>query len=84
MIEGHQLWPGVPPGHTGQTLIDLTRQMYDYHNSLSSPHPASSPWWAWPFDLKPVWFYQDSFANETRRRSTTPATWSSGGSASRR
>ncbi len=65
MIEGHQLWPGVPPGHTGQTLIDLTRQMYDYHNSLSSPHPASSPWWAWPFDLKPVWFYQDSFANET-------------------
>ncbi|HUP53897.1 MAG TPA: phospholipid carrier-dependent glycosyltransferase [Methylomirabilota bacterium] len=64
-VENHQLWPGFPAGHTGQTLADLTRQMYDYHNGLSSPHPASSPWWAWPGDLKPVWFYQDSFANST-------------------
>ena len=28
-------------------------------------HAASSPWWAWPLDLKPVWFYQDSFAAGT-------------------
>ncbi len=39
--------------------------MYGYHNGLSSAHAASSPWWAWPFDLKPVWFYQDSFAGNT-------------------
>jgi hypothetical protein len=39
--------------------------MYNYHNGLTSAHPASSPWWAWPFDLKPVWFYQDSFAGST-------------------
>ena len=39
-----------PPGHTGQTLLDLTRQMYDYHNSLRAAHPASSPWWAWPIE----------------------------------
>ena len=64
-IENHQLWTGFPAGHTGQTLLDLTGQMYNYHNSLSSAHPASSPWWAWPFDLKPVWFYQDSFAGST-------------------
>ncbi len=64
-IENHQLWNGFPAGNTGQTLVELTRQMYDYHNGLSSAHPASSPWWAWPFDFKPVWFYQDSFANST-------------------
>jgi hypothetical protein len=64
-IENHRLWEGFPAGNTGQTLVELTRQMYDYHNGLSSAHPASSPWWAWPFDLKPVWFYQDSFANST-------------------
>jgi dolichyl-phosphate-mannose--protein O-mannosyl transferase len=64
-VENHQLWPGYPVGHTGQTLIDLTRQMYDYHNGLTSPHPASSPWWAFPFDLKPVWFYQEGFAGST-------------------
>lgn len=65
MIDGHQLWTGVPAGHDGQTLLELTAQMYGYHNGLTAPHPASSPWWAWPFDLKPVWFYQDSFAGGT-------------------
>jgi hypothetical protein len=65
MIDGHQLWTGVPAGHTGQTLLELTAQMYGYHNGLTSPHPASSPYWAWPMDLKPVWFYQDGFAGGT-------------------
>jgi predicted membrane-bound dolichyl-phosphate-mannose-protein mannosyltransferase len=64
-IDGHQIVPGFPAGHTGQTLADLTRQMYDYHNNLRSPHAASSPWWAWPLNLKPVWFYQGSFADST-------------------
>ena len=39
--------------------------MYDYHNNLTAAHAASSPWWAWPFDLKPVWFYQEGFAGAT-------------------
>ncbi|HEY2888671.1 MAG TPA: hypothetical protein VGJ17_08655, partial [Candidatus Limnocylindrales bacterium] len=65
LIEGHQLIPGWPPGHTGQTLVDLTAEMYRYHNDLTAPHAASSPWWAWPLNLKPVWFYQGSFANDT-------------------
>ena len=65
LIEGHQLFAGWPPGHTGQTLVDLTAEMYRYHNDLTAPHAASSPWWAWPLNLKPVWFYQGSFANDT-------------------
>ena len=64
-VEGHQIIKGWPPGHTGQTLLDLTGEMYRYHNDLTAPHPASSPWWAWPLNLKPVWFYQGSFANST-------------------
>ncbi|HET9345453.1 MAG TPA: phospholipid carrier-dependent glycosyltransferase, partial [Candidatus Limnocylindrales bacterium] len=62
-IEGHQLVTGWPAGHAGQTLLDLTRSMYDYHNNLVAGHAASSPWWAWPFDLKPVWFYQGGFGD---------------------
>ena len=58
---GNRLTESFPAGNTGQTLIDLTKSMYDYHNNLRATHAASSPWWAWPFDLKPVWFYQGSF-----------------------
>jgi hypothetical protein len=64
-VENHQLVEGWPAGHHGQTLLTLTGDMYRYHNTLSSAHAASSPWWAWPFDLKPVWFYQESFAGGT-------------------
>jgi C-terminal four TMM region of protein-O-mannosyltransferase/Dolichyl-phosphate-mannose-protein mannosyltransferase len=64
-VENHQLIDNWPTGHTGQTLLQLTQSMYDYHNNLSSAHPASSPWWAWAFDLKPVWFYEEGFAGGT-------------------
>jgi hypothetical protein len=64
-IDSHQLFDGWPPGHTGQTLLKLTGDMYAYHNNLATPHAASSPWWAWLFDLKPVWFYQEGLAGNT-------------------
>jgi hypothetical protein len=65
LIENHVLFAGWPAGHTGQSLTDLTGAMYGYHNGLPTPHAASSPWWAWLFDLKPVWFYQEGFAGNT-------------------
>jgi hypothetical protein len=54
-----------PSGHTGQTLYDLTIAMYNYHNDLRAAHAASSPWWAWPLDLKPVWFESNSYGLNT-------------------
>ena len=65
MISGHQIMAGWPAGHEGQTLVDLSGQMYRYHNDLTAAHAASSPWWAWPLNLKPVWFYQNGFAGAT-------------------
>jgi len=62
---GNQWFTGSPAGNTGQTLLDLQKSMYDYHNYLRATHPASSPWWAWPFDLKPVWFEQNDYAGGT-------------------
>ncbi len=58
---GNQLVAGIP-GQTGQTLLDLTRAMYEYHDQLRVAHPASSPWWAWMLDLKPVWMYLGDMA----------------------
>ncbi len=62
---GNQIVAGWPPGNKGQTLFDLTKGMYEYHNNLRATHAASSPWWAWPPDFKPVWFYQQTFAGPT-------------------
>jgi hypothetical protein len=53
-----------PANHTGQSLWDLTMQMYNYHNNLRASHAASSPWWAWPVDLKPVWFQSQGYAQD--------------------
>jgi hypothetical protein len=65
LIGNHVLFAGWPAGHVGQSLTDLTGAMYGYHNGLSTPHAASSPWWAWLFDFKPVWFYQEGLAGNT-------------------
>jgi 4-amino-4-deoxy-L-arabinose transferase-like glycosyltransferase len=51
--------------NTGQTFVQLQLSMYDYHNNLRATHPATSPWWAWPLDLKPVWFQQGDYAAGT-------------------
>jgi hypothetical protein len=55
----------LPAGHTGQTLMSLTQDMYNYHNDLRATHAASSPWWAWPMDLKPVWFESIGYSGDT-------------------
>ncbi len=45
----------------GWSLDELHAQMFGYHFGLQAGHAASSPWWSWPLDLKPVWFYSHSF-----------------------
>ena len=34
-------------------------------HTVAATSSAAVPWWAWPLNLKPVWFYQGSFANST-------------------
>jgi hypothetical protein len=54
---GHSIaGPDAGPGY-GWSLESLHRQMFGYHFGLTAGHVASSPWWSWPLDLKPVWFY---------------------------
>ena len=50
-------WFGGPTIPYGWSLVELTKQMYWYHSSLTAPHPAGSPWWSWPLVLKPVYWY---------------------------
>ena len=55
-----------PAGHTGQTLGELTTPDVRLpQRPAGLRHPASSPWWAWPMDLKPVWFENATYAGDT-------------------
>jgi hypothetical protein len=64
-LGNHWGLPFFPAGTEGQALLDLQKSMYNYHDTLRATHPASSPWWAWLLDLKPVWFEQSNYADNT-------------------
>jgi uncharacterized membrane protein YidH (DUF202 family) len=64
-LGNHWGLPFFPAGTEGQAFLDLQRSMYNYHDTLRATHPASSPWWAWLLDLKPVWFEQSDYAGTT-------------------
>lgn len=34
--------------------------MFKYHGYLQATHPFQSPWYDWPLDIKPMWFYNGS------------------------
>lgn len=44
-------------GHNFDTFIQLQQQMWWYHTQLKATHNYTSPWWSWPFNLYPVWYY---------------------------
>jgi predicted membrane-bound dolichyl-phosphate-mannose-protein mannosyltransferase len=56
-LGGYLPWFGGPTAPYGWNLWELTQQMFWYHSSLTAPHCAGSPWWSWPLDLKPVYWY---------------------------
>ncbi|MDD3335640.1 MAG: phospholipid carrier-dependent glycosyltransferase [Eubacteriales bacterium] len=51
---------------TLQRIVQAQVGMLNYHSTpgLGMDHPFQSPWWQWPFILKPMWFAQDKFEPE--------------------
>ncbi|OGE44054.1 hypothetical protein A3A45_03795 [Candidatus Daviesbacteria bacterium RIFCSPLOWO2_01_FULL_36_8] len=50
-------------GHDFNQFIELHKQMWWYHTNLKATHTYSSPWWSWPLNLYPVWYFVD-YQNE--------------------
>ncbi len=46
-------------GHGLEQFIHLQQQMWWYHTNLKATHGYSSPWWSWPLNLYPVWYFVD-------------------------
>ncbi|MDP3447859.1 MAG: glycosyltransferase family 39 protein [Eubacteriales bacterium] len=53
--------------------------MYTYHANLNATHPYQSSWYSWPFTLKPMWYYFNSYIApqqvSTLSASGNPAVW---------
>jgi len=44
-------------GHNLTTWWGMQEQMWWYHTGLRATHPYSSPWWSWPFLIRPIYLY---------------------------
>ena len=45
--------------HTPSQFIELQKQMFWYHTNLEATHDYTSPFWSWPLNLYPVWYFVD-------------------------
>lgn len=45
--------------HTLEQFKGLQQQMWWYHTGLKATHSYSSPWWSWPLNLYPIWYFVD-------------------------
>ncbi|MBI2596019.1 phospholipid carrier-dependent glycosyltransferase [Candidatus Daviesbacteria bacterium] len=43
----------------------LQKQMWWYHTGLKATHDYASPWWSWPLNLYPVWYFVEYHKNNT-------------------
>jgi dolichyl-phosphate-mannose--protein O-mannosyl transferase len=50
------IW-GSPSGNFIEDLVALHRQMMSAHVDLGKTHPYASPWWSWPWMMRPVFYW---------------------------
>lgn len=41
-----------------KAVIESVKSMYEYHKGVVEVHPYSSPWYEWPLDIRPIFYYQ--------------------------
>ena len=44
-------------------VVESQKNMFEYHKSVTSPHPYYSYWYEWPLDLRPIFFYDAALLN---------------------
>ena len=62
-----------------KTFFHYQEFMYNYHSTLNATHPYQSSWYSWPFTLKPMWYFFNSYIApeqvSTLTASGNPAVW---------
>lgn len=44
-------------------VLDNQKYMFNYHSGLTEGHPYGSPWYTWPVDYRPIYYYSGRYAN---------------------
>lgn len=52
--------PMFTTGHDLKIWWGMQQQMWWYHTNLKATHPYTSPWWSWPFLIRPIYLYTSS------------------------
>jgi len=45
-------------------FISSQKHMFSYHSGVTTVHPYGSPWWQWPANIRPVYFYQLKYPSD--------------------
>ncbi|MDR0287627.1 MAG: phospholipid carrier-dependent glycosyltransferase [Clostridiales bacterium] len=49
-----------------QIIIENQKFMFNFHSGLTASHPYGSPWYSWPVDARPIWYYCKDYLNGLR------------------
>ena len=64
------------PHNTGDPWGSFWRYqttMFEYHSQLKAEHYFASPWYEWPFDVRPIWYFSGDPVNAQGQYSTISA-----------
>ena len=60
-------------GNVWGTFVNYQVNMFNYHSTLKGEHYFASPWYEWPIDLRPIWYFSGSVVDLQGRASSISA-----------
>ena len=71
-ISSYLVYPNIQVNYTNTipNIVTQTKDMYNYHSTLTEEHPFSSKWYTWPISYKPVWYYVNQMDNNKKETIT--------------
>lgn len=52
------------------TFVNYQVNMFNYHSQLVAEHYFASPWYEWPLDIRPIWYFSSDMADAEGHYST--------------
>ncbi len=59
--------------HVWKNFFNYQKGMFSYHSQLKATHDYASPWYEWPIDKRPIWYFVSRNCNEAGMMSNISA-----------